>query len=303
MPINIPDNLPASKILQEENIFIMNKSRAKSQDIRNMYILIVNLMPLKIQTENQLMRLLSNTPLQVDVSLIRPKTHTSKNTPKEHLEEFYKTFDDVKDQKFDGMIITGAPIENFEFEDVTYWEEMKQIMDWSKTNVTSTFHICWGAQAGLYHHYGIKKHALDKKQFGIFEHTLETTIEPLVRGFDSTFAAPHSRHTTVLEDEIAKNDELQIISTSKDAGVYIVASKDKKNIFVTGHSEYDKDTLKKEYFRDKEKGLSIDVPENYFTDDDDTKDPIVMWRSHANLLFSNWINYYVYQQTPYNIGR
>jgi len=303
MPINIPDNLPASRILQEENIFVMNKSRAKSQDIRPMYIVIVNLMPLKIETETHLMRLLSNTPLQIDVTLIRPKTHTSKNTPKEHLEEFYKTFDDIKDKKFDGMIITGAPIEKLEFEEVNYWNEIRKLMEWSKTNVTSTFHICWGAQAGLYYHYGIKKHKLDKKMFGVFKHNLEVTLEPLVRGFDSSFYAPHSRHTTVLREDIAKNNELQIIAISKEAGVYIVMSKDRKNIFVTGHSEYDVNTLKKEYFRDKTRGLDIDIPKNYFEDDDDTKDPIVTWKSHANLLFANWINYYVYQKTPYNIGR
>ncbi len=303
MPINIPDNLPASKILQQENIFVMNNSRAKSQDIRTLYIIILNLMPLKIQTENQLLILLSNTPLQLEVTLMRPSSYTSKNTPIEHLEEFYKTFKDIKDQKFDGLIITGAPIENYEFEDVDYWDELTEIMDWANKNVTSTFHICWGAQAGLYHHFGIKKHQLDKKMFGVFSHNIEQETEALIRGFDNKFYAPHSRHTGVNEDEIRNCKDLDILSTSKEAGVYIAISKDKRNIFVTGHSEYDADTLKTEYFRDKNKGLDIEIPKHYFKNNDDTKEPIVKWRSHANLLFSNWINYYVYQKTPYNLGR
>ncbi len=301
MPIKIPNRLPAVKRLESENIFVMTETRAAKQDIRPLKIVLVNLMPTKIATETQILRYLSNTPLQIEIEFVHMKTHESKNTAKEHLLTFYKTFDDVRDKKFDGMIITGAPVENMEFEEVDYWEEICEIMEWSKTHVTSTFHICWGAQAGLYYHYGIKKHPLDAKMFGVFEHKVNRTTSKLMRGFDNSFYVPHSRHTTVLRADIEKVKELEILSESDEAGVYIVFTKAGKQIFVTGHSEYDALTLHEEYIRDIDKGLEIAVPKNYYPNDDATKEPMMRWRSHASLLYSNWLNYFVYQITPYNI--
>ena len=303
MPIKIPNSLPATKVLNEENIFVITETRALTQDIRPLKILILNLMPTKIVTETQLARLLGNTPLQVEMELLKTSTHKAKNTSEEHMIAFYKTFDDVKDQNFDGMVITGAPVEHLEFEEVEYWDELCEIMEWSKTHVTSTFHICWAAQAALYYHYGIKKQSLEKKLFGVFEHTADHKGSILFRGFDDTFMVPHSRHTTVLKEDIEKEKRLKILSTSKEAGVYALATDKGKQIFITGHSEYDADTLKKEYLRDKQAGLPIDVPKNYFPDDDDTKEPLVSWRSSANLLYSNWLNYFVYQTTPYDITK
>ncbi len=301
MPIKIPNRLPAVERLESENIFVMTETRAAKQDIRPLKIVLVNLMPTKIATETQILRYLSNTPLQIEIEFVHMKTHDSKNTAKEHLLTFYKTFDDVRDKKFDGMIITGAPVENMEFEEVDYWEEICEIMEWSKTHVTSTFHICWGAQAGLYYHYGIKKHALNEKMFGVFEHKVNRTTSKLMRGFDNSFYVPHSRHTTVLREDIEKVSELEILSESDEAGVYIVFTKAGKQIFVTGHSEYDAHTLHEEYVRDIDKGLEIAVPKNYYPGDDATKEPMMRWRSHASLLYSNWLNYFVYQITPYNI--
>jgi homoserine O-succinyltransferase len=301
MPINIPNNLPAFETLQNENIFVMSEERARTQDIRPLRIAIMNLMPTKIVTETQILRLIGNSPLQVDVELLHPKTYVSKNTPVEHLRLFYKTFDDVKDQKFDGLIITGAPVEKMEFEEVDYWDELKALMDWSVTNVFSTFHICWGAQAGLYHHYGIKKYPLEKKMFGVFPHTVNEKYVKLFRGFDDIFYVPQSRHTEVRKADIEKIDSLKILSESTESGVYIVCSKDGKQIFVTGHSEYDANTLRDEYFRDLNKGLEIEVPKNYFLNDNPDNPPIVNWRGHANLLYVNWLNYYVYQETPYDL--
>lgn len=299
MPIKIPDNLPAKEILTNENIFVMDESRAYHQDIRPLNIAILNLMPTKETTECQLLRLIGNTPLQVDVVLLHTKSHKSKNTPQQHLELFYKNFDDVKDQKFDGMIITGAPVEHLRFEDVDYWRELEQILDWTKENVTSTFHICWAAQAGLYHHYGIPKYPLDDKLFGVFPHTINKSNTNLLRGFDEVFFVPQSRHTEVRRADIEKVPELEILSDSAEAGVYIVIARDGKQIFVTGHSEYDPLTLQAEYLRDLKKGLKIAVPRNYYPGDDPQNKPLVQWRAHANLLFSNWLNYYVYQETPY----
>ena len=301
MPIKIPNNLPATKVLTEENIFVMTETRAMTQDIRPLKILLLNLMPTKIDTETQISRLLSNSALQVELTLIMTKTHQSKNTSKDHLFAFYKYFDDVKDMKFDGMIITGAPVEHLEFEDVEYWDELCEIMEWSKGNVHSTFHICWGAQAGLYYHFGIPKVQLDKKMFGVFPHTADYKKSTLFRGFDDVFYVPHSRHSSVRREDVENVPQLKILSSSEKAGVYAISSKHGRQIFITGHSEYDRDTLKKEYLRDKNLGKPIEVPENYFPDDDDTKDPIVTWRSSAALLFSNWLNYYVYQATPYDI--
>lgn len=303
MPIKIPDKLPATKILNSENIFVMTEKKALKQDIRPLKLLILNIMPTKIVTETQLMRLLGNTPLQVEIDLMHMKTHTSKNTPAEHLQAFYKDFDDIKNSKYDGMIITGAPVEKMDFEDVNYWDELKDIMTWSQQNVTSILHICWAAQAGLHFHYGVPKYHLDKKMFGIFEHKVIRKRSKLLRGFDDIFYAPHSRHTEIRKEDVEKISELQILAESDVAGLYIVASKDRRNIFVTGHSEYDADTLHKEYVRDLEAGLPIEVPVNYYPDDDYTKAPKVTWRSHANLLFSNWLNYYVYQSTPYDINK
>lgn len=300
MPIKVRDELPAKEILLKENIFVMDETRAFKQDIRPLNILLLNLMPVKETTEVQLLRLIGNTALQIDVTLLHPKSHISKTTPMKHMIAFYRTFEEVKDKTFDGLIITGAPIEHLEFEQVNYWEELKQIMEWSKENVTSTLHICWGAQAGLYYHYGVQKYNLSKKMFGIFEHKVLKKDSLLMRGFDDIFYVPHSRYTGVRIDD---NPNLDILTTSDDAGVYIVASKDGKQIFVTGHSEYDPDTLKNEYIRDINKGLNIEIPKNYFEDDDPTKPPIVKWRSHANLLYSNWLNYYVYQQTPFDMNK
>ncbi|SNY27818.1 homoserine O-succinyltransferase [Orenia metallireducens] len=302
MPINIPDNLPAAEILEQENIFVMKESRAYHQDIRALKIVILNLMPLKEVTETQLLRLLGNSPLQVDIVLLHPKSHDAKNTSEEHLSTFYKTFDEIKDENFDGLIITGAPVEQLPFEEVDYWKELEEIMEWSLHHVTSTFHICWASQAGLYYHYGIPKYPLNKKLFGIFPHTINKSKVKLLRGFDNDFLVPQSRHTEVRREDIEKVDELEILAESKEAGIYLVASKDGKQIFVTGHSEYDKDTLRWEYERDVNKGLEIEIPKNYYCNDDPAEKPIVNWRSHAHLLFSNWLNYYVYQQTPYNLS-
>ncbi|MBB3108382.1 homoserine O-succinyltransferase [Paenibacillus phyllosphaerae] len=302
MPIKVPDNLPAKEILTAENIFVMDESIAYHQDIRPLRIVILNLMPTKETTETQLLRLIGNTPLQVEAVFIHPKTHTSKNTSAEHLETFYKTFEDIKDEYYDGMIITGAPVEHLPFEEVTYWEELQTIMNWSKRKVTSTLHICWASQAGLYHHYGVPKYNLDEKIFGVFSHTLEKRNVPLTRGFDELFFVPQSRHTEVRAEDIEQINDLEILSTSEEAGVYIVGSKNGRQIFVTGHSEYDPLTLKWEYDRDVAKGLRIDVPKNYFPKNDPTLAPLSSWRAHANLLFSNWLNYYVYQQTPYELG-
>lgn len=301
MPIRIPNDLPARAILQQENIFVMDQNRAVSQDIRPLEIVLLNLMPTKIATETQLSRLLGNTPLQVHLELMHTSTHKSKNVSEEHLLAFYKTFDELKDRKFDGMVITGAPVENMAFEDVDYWPELCRIMEWTKTNVHSTFHICWGAQAGLYYHYGIQKHPLPEKLFGVFPHQADYKHSILLRGFDDTFYVPHSRHTTVLREDIEAVPGLKILASSPEAGVYAVANKKGRHIFVTGHSEYDADTLNREYVRDKNLGLPIHVPYNYFPNDDDTQPPMVTWRSHANLLFSNWLNYFVYQTTPYDI--
>lgn len=303
MPVKIPDNLPATKILSNENIFVMSESRALSQDIRPLKIGVLNLMPKKITTEIQILRLLGNSPLQVDIVLLHPKSHTSKNTSEEHLTTFYKTFDEIEDQKFDGFIITGAPIEHIDFNEVDYWEELKEIMDWTLDHVTSTLHICWGAQAGLYHHYGIEKYPLPAKMFGVFPHTINMQNIKLLRGFDDYFYVPHSRHTEVRRKDIEKITQLNILSESEESGVYIIASTDGHQIFITGHSEYDPLTLKAEYDRDISAGEEIEVPTNYFPNNDPSKPPRVLWRSHANLLFSNWLNYYVYQETPYDITK
>jgi len=301
MPIKIPNALPATQTLLEENIFVMTETRAISQDIRPLKILILNLMPTKIETETQFTRVLSNTPLQVEPEFLQVSTHKAKHTSTEHLLAFYKTFDEIKSKKFDGMIITGAPVENMEFEEVDYWDELCEIMEWSKTHVTSTFHICWGAQAGLYYHFGIKKKKLDNKLFGVFQHKVERKSSILFRGFDDIFNVPHSRHTTVDRADIEAEPRLKILASSAEAGLYAVSTQNGKQIFIMGHSEYDADTLKKEYMRDKNAGLPIEVPKNYFPDDDDTKAPIVTWRSHAHLIYSNWLNYFVYQTTPYDI--
>ncbi|TVX98339.1 homoserine O-acetyltransferase MetA [Cohnella terricola] len=303
MPIKVPDNLPAKEVLAGENIFVMDESVAYHQDIRPLRIAILNLMPTKETTETQLLRLIGNTPLQLEAVLLHPKTHLSKNTSAEHLASFYKTFDDIKDEQYDGMIITGAPVEHLPFEEVNYWDELKEIMDWTVNNVTSTFHICWGAQAGLYHHFGVPKYPLDDKMFGVFSHGVSKPNVPLLRGFDEMFYVPQSRHTEVRREDVANHPGLEILSESEDAGVYIAATADGKQIFVTGHSEYDSQSLKWEYDRDKAKGLRINVPINYFPNDDPEKFPVSTWRAHANLLFSNWLNYYVYQATPYELGK
>lgn len=301
MPIQIPNDLPAVETLQQENIFVMSENRAESQDIRPLEILLLNLMPTKVATETQFSRLLGNTPLQVHLELMHTTTHVAKNISQDHLLNFYKSFQEIKHRKFDGMVITGAPVENMPFEEVDYWPELCEIMEWSKTNVHSTMHICWGAQAGLYYHYGIQKHKLSEKMFGVFPHTADYKRSILLRGFDDEFWVPHSRHTTVLREDIEKVPELKILASSDRSGVYTVSNKGGRQIFITGHSEYDSDTLEKEYLRDKNLGLPIRVPENYYPNDDDSKQPIVRWRSHANLLFSNWLNYIVYQTTPYDI--
>ena len=301
MPIAIPNDLPAAEILLNENIFVMKQTRAETQQIRPLEIVLLNLMPTKIVTETQLSRMLGNTPLQVHLELMMLSSHKPKNTPEEHLLAFYKTFDELKHRKFDGMVITGAPVENMPFEQVGYWDELKQIMEWSKDHVQSTFHICWGAQAGLYYHYGIKKHSLPEKLFGVFSHRKDYKHAILLRGFDDEFWVPHSRHTTIHREDIEAVPGLKILASSEEAGVYIVMNKEGRQIFVTGHSEYDPDTLEQEYLRDKYRGLPIHVPKNYYPYDDDSKAPIVRWRGHGNLLYSNWLNYFVYQTTPYDI--
>jgi homoserine O-succinyltransferase/O-acetyltransferase len=301
MPINVPDKLPAIEVLRKENIFVMDESRAVHQDIRPLKIAILNLMPVKQTTETQLIRMLSNSPLQVEVELINIASHISKNTSQEHLSAFYKGFAKIKHKKYDGFIITGAPIEHLEFEDVRYWDEIQEIMDWTIHHATSTLFICWAAQAGLYHFYNVPKYKLKAKMFGIFEHKVLNTKIPLVRGFDDVFMAPHSRYTEIREKDILKVKDLEIVAKSKDAGVHIVTAHNGKQIFVTGHFEYDTDTLKSEYDRDLNKGIDIKVPHNYFKDNNPNNAPFVTWRGHANLFFSNWLNYYVYQQTPFNI--
>ncbi len=301
MPIKIPNGLPAEKTLTDENIFLMKESRAATQDIRPLQILLLNLMPTKITTETQFARLLSNSPLQVELELMQTDTYRAKNTSEEHMLKFYTTFDRVKDRNFDGLIITGAPVEMLPFEEVEYWPELCRIMEWSKTHVFSTIHICWGAQAALYYHYGIPKQQLPEKLFGVFPHRAEQNKAMLLRGFDEEFYVPHSRHTTVLRRDIEKHPELEILASSPDAGVYALATRDGRQVFLTGHSEYDALTLKAEYDRDVAKGLPIRVPANYFPGDDVTKMPLIRWRGHASLLYQNWLNYYVYQATPYDL--
>jgi homoserine O-succinyltransferase len=303
MPIKIDDNLPAAGTLQKENIFIMSEAKAYSQDIRALKIALLNLMPTKITTETQILRLLGNSPLQVDIVLLHPASHVSKNTPQEHMTKFYTHFDDISDEKFDGLIITGAPVEEIPFEDVYYWEELKRIMQWSLTNVFTTLHICWGAQAGLYFHYGIQKYKMGKKVFGVFEHKCNVKYSKLMRGFDDIFYVPHSRHTEVTARDVSREPQLEVLAESAEAGLYIAASRDGKQVYVTGHPEYDAATLADEYFRDVGKGLDIAVPKNYFVDDDPKRDILVKWRGHANLLYSNWLNYYVYQETPYDLDK
>lgn len=302
MPVIIPDTLPAKETLNNENIFVMGENRAIHQDIRPLKIAILNLMPTKIATETQLLRLLGNSPLQVEITLLRTATHESKNTPGEHLLSFYQTIDDVADQRFDGLIITGAPVENLPFEEVDYWQELAAIMDWRKHHAFATFYICWGAQAALYHHFGVPKYPLSEKMFGVFPHRINHPTLPLFRGFDDVFYAPHSRHTEVRRADIEQVPELEILSESDEAGVYIVATRDGRQVFVTGHSEYDPLTLKGEYDRDVRQGLPIQIPRNYYPDDDPTRTPQVRWRGHSNLLYVNWLNYYVYQETPFDLS-
>jgi homoserine O-succinyltransferase len=302
MPIKIPNSLPATETLLSENIFVITETRALTQDIRPLKIALLNLMPTKIATETQLARLLGNTPLQVELELLHMSSHESRNTSSEHMLAFYKTFDEVKNQKFDGLIITGAPVEHLEFEEVDYWDELCRVMEWSKTNVTSTLHICWAAQASLYYHYGVGKVKLPKKLFGVYPHKIEHKRSMLMRGFDDNFMVPQSRYTTILREDVLQVPQVKILASSDEAGLYALATKLGRQIYVTGHSEYDEDTLKLEYLRDKRAGLGTAVPEHYFPDDDDTKEPVVTWRGHANLLFSNWLNYYVYQTTPYDIN-
>ena len=302
MPICIPNALPAVRTLTEENIFVMEEGRATTQDIRPLKILLLNLMPTKIATETQLSRLLSNTPLQVELELIAPRDHVPKNTPQEHMLAFYRHFDDVRDRNFDGMVITGAPVEQLPFEAVEYWGELCEIMAWSKTHVHSTFHICWGAQAGLYYHYGIPKYPLPEKLFGVFPHVVERRSNMLFRGSDDVFMVPHSRHTTILREDVERVPELKILASSPEAGIYALSTESGRQIFITGHSEYDARTLEQEYLRDKSQGKPIAVPKNYYPDDDDTQPPRVTWRSCANLLYSNWLNYFVYQTTPFNLN-
>ena len=301
MPIKIPNGLPARETLESENIFVMPETRALTQNIRPLRIALLNLMPTKVVTETQLSRLLGNTPLQVELELVQVRSHKSKNTSQEHMLAFYKTFDEVENQFFDGMIITGAPVEQMPFEEVEYWDELCHIMEWSKTHVHSTFHICWGAQAALYYHFGIEKVPLAKKLFGVFPHKVVYKNPILLRGFDDIFWVPHSRHTTVRWEDVAAVPEIKILAGSEEAGLYAMITPGGRQVFITGHSEYDPETLKLEYLRDKNAGLPIDVPKNYFPDDDDTKMPMVRWRGHANLLYSNWLNYIVYQTTPYDV--
>jgi len=302
MPLNLPDKIPAIDLLKQENIFVMNTERASTQDIRPLKMLILNLMPIKITTETDLIRLLSNTPLQIEVDFLKLNSHTPKNTPIEHLKAFYRPFSEVREQTYDGMIITGAPVETISFKEVTYWEEITGVFDWARTHVTSTFFICWAAQAGLYHYYNVPKHALDKKMFGVFSHKVLEPLNPIFRGFDDEFFVPHSRHTTILRSDLEKVPELTILSESPDAGVYLVMGRNGREFFVTGHSEYSPNTLDEEYKRDLAKGLDIELPCNYYKNDNPAERPIVRWRGHANLLFSNWLNYFVYQETPYNIS-
>ena len=302
MPIRIDNELPAKQKLEIENIFVMSNLRADTQDIRPLKFIILNLMPTKLETETQLLRLLSNSPLQLDIEFLQVATHKAKNVSKSHMDKFYKTFDEVNENKYDGMIITGAPVEQMEFEEVDYWDELCKIMDWSKTNVYSTFHICWGAQAALYYHYGIKKYKTPKKIFGIFPHTCLDDTHPLMRGLDDVYYVPHSRHTEIKMSDIAQVKDLQIISYSEEAGVHIVSDMECRNFFVTGHSEYDRDTLAKEYFRDLSKGLDIDMPVNYFPNNDTNLVPKMTWKGTANLIFNNWLNYFVYQKTPYDLS-
>ncbi|MBO5001395.1 MAG: homoserine O-succinyltransferase [Prevotella sp.] len=303
MPLRIPDRLPAIDILKKENIFVMDNSRAHTQDIRPLRIVILNLMPLKITTETDLVRLLSNTPLQLDITFMKLKSHTPKNTPVEHMMMFYKDFDELKTQKFDGMIITGAPVETYEYEDVTYWDEMTEIFSWSKHHVTSTLYICWAAQAGLYYHYGIPKYPLEKKMFGVFRQYTSDSLLPIFRGFDDFFYMPHSRHTEIVREDIVSRPELTLIAESPESGVSMVMANNGREIFITGHLEYASDTLDKEYRRDVGKRDDVEMPVNYYLDDNPENPPVVRWRAHANLLFSNWINYYVYQETPYDIDK
>lgn len=301
MPLRLPDRLPAIELLKQENIFVMDTSRASTQDIRPLRIAILNLMPIKITTETDLIRLLSNTPLQIEVDFMKIKSHTSKNTPIEHMQAFYRDFDEMKKLKYDGLIVTGAPLEQMEYNEVKYWDELTEVFNWAHRNVTSTMFICWAAQAGLYHFYGVPKHATDKKVFGVFEHHVLEPMLPIFRGFDDTFYVPHSRHSEIRREDIEKVEGLNIVSESEDAGVHMVIARGGREIFITGHSEYSPYTLDQEYKRDLGKGLPIDMPKNYYRDDDPEKGPLVRWRAHANLLFSNWLNYYVYQETPYNI--
>lgn len=302
MPLNLPDRLPAIELLKKENIFVFDHSRASRQDIRPLRIVVLNLMPLKITTETDLVRLLSNTPLQIELSFMKLRSHTPKNTPVEHMKAFYKDFELMRNERFDGMIITGAPVEQMPFEEVSYWSEVSAIFDWARTHVTSTLYICWAAQAGLYHHYGVPKHDLPHKMFGIFEHTVNRPLLPIFRGFDDVFYVPHSRHTEIRREDIEHCPELDILSESPEAGVYMVMARGGREFFVTGHSEYSPYTLDGEYKRDLAKGLPIDMPRNYYRGDDPSQPPLVRWRAHANLLFSNWLNYYVYQETPYDIN-
>jgi len=301
MPVKIPDTLPAKNVLESENIFIMGENRALHQDIRPLKIAILNLMPTKITTETQLLRLLGNSPLQVEITLLHMDSHDSKNTPQDHLLNHYATFEDIQEMKFDGLVITGAPVEQMPFEEVDYWPELRQILEWKDTHVFSTFHICWGAQAGLYHRYGIPKYPLPEKMFGVFRHHLMVKHDPLLRGFDDEFMAPHSRHTEIRREDIEQVPDLRIMALSEEAGIYIVGSQDGRDVYVTGHSEYDPLTLKSEYDRDVQKGLPIAVPQNYYPGDDPRQEPIVHWRGHANLLYSNWLNYTIYETTPYDI--
>lgn len=301
MPLKIPDKLPAIKLLQKENIFVMNESRATHQDIRPLKIIILNLMPLKISTETDLLRLLSNSPLQIEIDFMKIKGHTPKNTPSSHMKSFYRNFDVLNNQKYDGMIITGAPVEQLDFEEVTYWDEMEQILDWAEHNVTSTLFICWAAQAALHHYYGVPKYPLEKKIFGVFQHKLSNPKLPIFRGFDDLFYVPHSRHTEIKEADVKKVKDLKIIATSKEAGVTMVKAKKGRQLFITGHSEYSRNTLDSEYRRDLSKNLPIEKPINYYPEDNPDNSPLMRWKSTANLLFSNWLNYYVYQETPYNL--
>jgi homoserine O-succinyltransferase len=301
MPLNLPDKLPAIELLKEENIFVIDNSRANAQDIRPLKIVILNLMPIKVTTETDLIRLLSNTPLQLEISFMKLKSHTSKNTPIEHMKAFYRDFEKMRNERFDGMIVTGAPVEQMDFEQVNYWDEITDIFDWARTHVTSTLYICWAAQAGLYHFYGIPKYPLDRKMFGIFRHYVDVQGLPIFRGFDDEFFVPHSRHTEVRREDILKVKDLQLVAESDESGVYMCMARGGREIFVTGHSEYSPMTLDSEYKRDLAKGLPIDIPRNYYRNDDPSQPPVVRWRGHANLLFSNWLNYYVYQETPFNI--